>query len=229
MDGLKSTVFRNTLQATWAYMHSLDNLGKNGAFCALYDLIIELNFEEEYQDWKRAVLAVAGADPSDLGILGSFGWEAIEEGIRKIEGATEEIMAAVRDANEALREAQKIKDETQPLETQMHETFKIIAVDFDGTLCENRYPAIGAARADVLDALCAAQDKGARVILWTCRCGDRLKEAVDWCAEQGLYFDAVNENLPELVRKYGNDPRKVSATEYWDDRAVRILDIPDWE
>lgn len=229
MDRLTQALFRQTLRAFWEYAHEMDDMEKRGAFCALYELVEEADLENGYQDWKRAVLAVAGADPDDPDILSGFGWEAIEEGIRKIEGATEEITAAVREANEALREAQKIKDETQPLETQMHETFKIIAVDFDGTLCENRYPAIGAARAEVLDALCAEQDKGARVILWTCRCGDRLREAVDWCAEQGLYFDSVNENLPELVRKYGEDPRKISATEYWDDRAVRILDIPDWE
>ena len=30
----------------------------------------------------------------------------------------------------------------------------------------------------------------------------------------------MNENLPEFKEAWGNDTRKVGATEYWDDRAV---------
>jgi len=49
-----------------------------------------------------------------------------------------------------------------------------------------------------------------------------LEEAVAWCERHGLMFDAVNDNLPERVAKYGGDTRKVSADEYWDDLAVTI-------
>ena len=59
-----------------------------------------------------------------------------------------------------------------------------------------------------------------KVILWTCRVDDRLEAAVRWCAEQGLVFDAVNDNLPELVAKYGSNCRKVCADRYIDDRAI---------
>ena len=58
------------------------------------------------------------------------------------------------------------------------------------------------------------------LILWTCRVGERLEEAVAACAEWGLVFDAVNDNLPERIATYGANPRKVNADEYWDDRAV---------
>ncbi|MBQ7770970.1 MAG: hypothetical protein IJY63_04715 [Clostridia bacterium] len=99
---------------------------------------------------------------------------------------------------------------------------KIIACDFDGTLCENEYPKIGAPRTDVLRALKEERAQGARVILWTCRTGEILAEALVWCARQGICFDAVNENLPETLAWMDDNSRKVYATEYWDDRAKRV-------
>ena len=99
---------------------------------------------------------------------------------------------------------------------------KLIAVDFDGTLCENAYPAIGKPMQSTVDALRAEIAAGAKWILWTCREGDELIVAVHWCHEHELYPNAVNENLPERTAFYGNDCRKVGADEYWDDRARRM-------
>ena len=101
----------------------------------------------------------------------------------------------------------------------------IIAVDFDGTLCENAWPGIGAARSGVLDYVLHEQATGAKIILWTNRVGERLDEALKWCAVRGLAFDAVNENLPEVVRRFGGDTRKVFADEYLDDRAKRPEEV----
>lgn len=99
---------------------------------------------------------------------------------------------------------------------------KVIAIDFDGCLCENAWPEIGTPHMEVIDAALQAQRKGAALVLWTCRNGDLLASAVEWCRERGLFFDAVNENLPERLEYYGGDPRKISADEYWDDCAVHI-------
>ena len=96
----------------------------------------------------------------------------------------------------------------------------IYAVDFDGTLCESKWPGIGAPNKKLIQHLVQRRAEGAKVILWTCRVEERLKEAVDWCSKFGLEFDAVNDNLPENVEKYGNNPRKVYATCYIDDLAV---------
>ena len=97
----------------------------------------------------------------------------------------------------------------------------IIAVDFDGTLCENRYPEIGRANQEVIDFLINAKnDHNAKIILWTCRIGDRLREAACWCANHELIFDAVNKNLPETVAKYGGDSRKIYADIYIDDHNI---------
>ena len=98
----------------------------------------------------------------------------------------------------------------------------IIAVDFDGTLCKNRYPKIGEANYPVICELMRRRATGDRLILWTCRCGKDLKDAVEWCRNRGLTFDAVNANLPEHIKQFGNDSRKVYADEYWDDKSVRI-------
>lgn len=97
-----------------------------------------------------------------------------------------------------------------------------IAVDFDGCLCEDAYPEIGKAHQSVIDELLRRQKEGCELILWTCREGWLLAEAVGWCKAHDLRFDAVNANSPRLVAKFGNDCRKVGADEYWDDRAVVI-------
>ena len=99
---------------------------------------------------------------------------------------------------------------------------RIIAVDFDGTLCINAWPDIGAPNEAVLDYVLQQKQSGAKVILWTNRVGERLDAAVQWCNDYGLTFDAVNENLPEIVKAFGGDCRKVYADEYLDDRMVPL-------
>lgn len=93
------------------------------------------------------------------------------------------------------------------------------AVDFDGTLCENRWPNIGLPNSELIALLRVAQRRGTKLILWTCREGEALDEAVAWCREQGLVFDSVNENLPSRVAYYRNNPRKIGADLYIDDRS----------
>ena len=98
---------------------------------------------------------------------------------------------------------------------------KIIAVDFDGTLVTNMFPDIGEPILSTIAALKREQANGAKVILWTCRHDEPLEAAVKWCAEQGIHLDAVNANLPYMIELYG-ESRKVGASEYWDDKAVRV-------
>lgn len=97
---------------------------------------------------------------------------------------------------------------------------KAIAIDFDGCLCDNAYPAIGAPNWGVIARAKMEQEAGAGLILWTCREGQLLLEAVAACESWGLHFDAINESLPSWIAAFDNAPRKVGASEYWDDRAV---------
>ena len=94
-----------------------------------------------------------------------------------------------------------------------------IAVDFDGTLCESEWPNIGMAKRDMIDALLELQERGAVIILWTCREGKLLDQAVEWLAKQGLKPDYINDNAEYLVKKWGSNTRKVGADYYIDDRS----------
>ena len=80
------------------------------------------------------------------------------------------------------------------------------------------------ANRSVIDKAIAEQAAGAGLILWTCREGELLQQALDACAQWGLHFDAVNESLPSWIAAFGTRPRKVGASEYWDDRAVVVRD-----
>lgn len=98
----------------------------------------------------------------------------------------------------------------------------IIAVDFDGTLSlGTNYPRIGQPNQPLIDFLLTMQSKGFGVVLWTCREGEELDEAVDWCKCHGLEFDAVNENPPYVSFR----SRKVVAEMYIDDRACDLNQV----
>jgi len=101
----------------------------------------------------------------------------------------------------------------------------IIAVDFDGTIVEHAYPAIGRPIPYAFDVLRKLQkEERHTIILWTFRDGELLEEAVNFCAKKGLEFYAVNKNYPE--ENEGDTPRKISADIFIDDR--NIGGLPDW-
>jgi len=97
----------------------------------------------------------------------------------------------------------------------------IIAVDFDGVLCEDRFPEIGTPDHEVVSLVRQLIDAGHEVVLWTCRTDDRLTEAVEWCEDRGMRFCAVNENAPSnrarWAAEYPNGTRKVYADVYVED------------
>ena len=98
---------------------------------------------------------------------------------------------------------------------------KIIAIDFDNTLFKTKWPDILEPIWEVIERAKEEQRNGAKLILWTCRCGEYLDEAVVACRLVGLIFDAVNENLPESIEMFdGTNSRKVFANEYWDDLSL---------
>lgn len=97
----------------------------------------------------------------------------------------------------------------------------IIAVDFDGTIVEHRYPEIGKEIPFAVATLCQLQRDmpGLHIVLWTVREGLLLEDAVEWCEKRGLRFYAVNSNYPgEISSAADQGCRKVSADIYIDDR-----------
>ena len=100
---------------------------------------------------------------------------------------------------------------------------KIIAVDFDGTLVTDEYPHIGKPIWNVINWCKEQQLLGNTLILWTCRSGRELDEAIALCNEVDLHFDYVNCNTIENLMKYGKrDTRKIYADIYLDDKSINI-------
>ncbi len=97
----------------------------------------------------------------------------------------------------------------------------IIAVDFDGTIVENRYPEIGREMPFAVQTLKMLQNEGHQLILWTVRNGRTLQKAVEWCEQRGLKFYSVNKNYDE--EEHHSDSHhsvKVKADIFIDDRNV---------
>lgn len=101
-----------------------------------------------------------------------------------------------------------------------------IAVDFDGTIVEHRYPEIGREIPFATDTLKMLAKEGHRLILWSVREDALLDEAVAWCRERGLEFYAVNKDYPEETDQHDNYSRKLKADLFIDDR--NIGGLPDW-
>ena len=103
-----------------------------------------------------------------------------------------------------------------------------IAIDFDGTIVEHRYPRIGKEIPFAVATLKQLQTERHLLVLWTVREGKLLDEAVDFCRKRGLEFYAVNANHPEEeVRNDMTSPcRKVVADLYIDD--LNVGKLPDW-
>lgn len=102
-----------------------------------------------------------------------------------------------------------------------------IAVDFDGTIVEHRYPEIGKERPFATATLRKLIDDGHKLVLWSVREGQLLEDAVEWCRKRGVYFYAVNQDydddIPEQNAHYS---RKLKVQLFIDDRNVGGL--PDW-
>ena len=102
-----------------------------------------------------------------------------------------------------------------------------IAVDFDGTIVEERYPKIGAEIPFAVQTLKMLIKDRHKLILWTVREGELLEETVEWCRQRGIEFYAVNKDYPEEdVEKNRHYSRKLKADIWIDDRSVGGL--PDW-
>ena len=101
-----------------------------------------------------------------------------------------------------------------------------IAVDFDGTIVEHKYPRIGKPVLFAFDALKELQKRGHKIILWTYRSGRQLQEAVDYCKENGIEFYAINKSFAEEQFENDTTSRKIDADLFFDDR--NLLGFPGW-
>ena len=96
-------------------------------------------------------------------------------------------------------------------------SYTIYSIDFDGTICENKFPEIGDINKEAYRFIQYLQYRGDKWILNTMREGKLLDEAVEFCHRYALYPDAVNDNLDEMKKAFNNNPRKIYADVYIDD------------
>ena len=101
-----------------------------------------------------------------------------------------------------------------------------IAVDFDGTIVEDKYPQIGKERPFAVATLKQLMKDGPYLILWTVRKGEKLDDAVKWCEDRGIRFFAVNKDYADDELDQLHHSRKIKADLFIDDRSVTGL--PDW-
>lgn len=102
----------------------------------------------------------------------------------------------------------------------------VIAVDFDGTIVEHKYPKIGKEIPFSVETLKMLQREGHKCVLWTVREGHLLDEAMQWCEARGLKFYAVNQNYPEQDPESRTFSHKLKADMFIDDR--NLGGLPDW-
>ena len=101
-----------------------------------------------------------------------------------------------------------------------------IAVDFDGTIVQHKYPDIGEEIPGAFETLKKLNSAGYKLILWTYRDGQELQEAIDFCLKNGIIFWAVNNSYPEeKYNKYLS--RKIDADIFIDDK--NFGGFPGWD
>lgn len=103
----------------------------------------------------------------------------------------------------------------------------IIAIDFDGTIVEHKYPAIGQEIPFAIETLRKLRKDHHKLILWTVREGRLLDEAIAYCQGRGVEFYAINRDYPEEEKGQNNHfSRKIKADMFIDDR--NLGGLPDW-
>lgn len=103
----------------------------------------------------------------------------------------------------------------------------IIAVDFDGTICRGSYPRIDGEQPYAGEVIRQLYEAGHYIIIWTCRTGELLLEAINWLLERGIPFHRVNDHNPQNLNTYGFGGKKIYADIYIDDR--NLCGFPGWK
>ncbi|UVV77317.1 hypothetical protein NXW84_05890 [Bacteroides fragilis] len=69
-------------------------------------------------------------------------------------------------------------------------------------------------------------ERGHYIIIWTCRSGKNLLDAINWLLEHNIPFDRVNDHCPENIKRYGKGSGKIYANIYIDDK--NLGGFPGW-
>ena len=103
-----------------------------------------------------------------------------------------------------------------------------LSIDFDGTICEHSFPEIGKLKPEADVYIRKLYEDGHNIIINTCRSGKYEGMAQDFLDENKIPYHYINGNLPELIKQYKQDCRKISADIYIDDKC--LMGLPEtWE
>ena len=101
----------------------------------------------------------------------------------------------------------------------------VVAIDFDNTIVYSNYPKIIKPLPYALDVIkILMNDKYTTLILWTCREGKDLEDALNWLDIHNIHFDYINENSKERIELYGTNPRKIGADLFIDDHSYEGIE-----
>jgi uncharacterized HAD superfamily protein len=103
----------------------------------------------------------------------------------------------------------------------------ILSIDFDGTICEQSFPEVGALRKNADKYIRKLYEDGHEIIINTCRTGKYEGMAQDFLDANNIPYYYINSNLPEVIAKYKQDCRKISADVYIDDKC--LMGLPSWK
>ena len=103
-----------------------------------------------------------------------------------------------------------------------------LVIDFDGTIVENAYPKIGILKPNVVEVINRLYNEGNKILINTCRAGIYEAHVYYFLKKVGIPYNYINSNLPEDIKHFKQDCRKLSGDIYIDDK--NLLGIPDdWE
>lgn len=102
----------------------------------------------------------------------------------------------------------------------------IIGIDFDGTICEHKYPGIGKLLPKASEVINKIHEFH-KIIIITCRhTSQDIENMTMFLKTHNIPYDLINENDPILIEQMG-DCRKVFADVYIDDH--NLGGFSSWE
>ena len=102
---------------------------------------------------------------------------------------------------------------------------KVIAIDFDGTIVDDKFPDFGDVKEGAKEVINELLEVGHEVIIWSCQDAEEIEHVL---YRLGINYTAINENTESMMQRWGNNPRKIGADNFIDDKGLDTTNI-DWE
>jgi len=104
---------------------------------------------------------------------------------------------------------------------------QVIAIDFDLTICDSKYPLLGDRIKGAKKYINKLHAEGYGIVINTCRTDTEAHMAIEWLDDHGINYHYFNCNFPYRIDQYRQDCRKISADLYIDDKQIGKL--PSWK